>query len=310
MSSPRHGGAHGAVVVGFDGSEPSRLAAFWAAREAASRRCGLLVVNVLRGPMPELAMSPMAVPLPDAVTDEAVRGFAEKELAEVAAECEQRTPGLDVRTSLEDGYSADVLSRVARGAELLAVGSSGRSGLSRALLGSTTADLVHAHHGPTVVVRGDGREDGRVVVGVDGSETSDRAVAFAFEYASRRGGDLLAVHAWADLPLEALAPLRNQDANRPHVEAQAEALIDRSLAPHREEYPDVRVSRAVAFDGPAHALLENARTAALLVVGSHGRGAIRRALLGSVGHAVLYHAPCSVAVVHRDRDQALPGGTS
>jgi nucleotide-binding universal stress UspA family protein len=308
MSSPGHGDARGAVVVGFDGSEPARLAAFWAAREAASRRRRLLVVNVLRGPMPELAMSPLAVPLPDAVTDEAVRGYAEKELAEVAAECERVSPGLDVRTSLEDGYAADALSRVAQGADLLAVGSSGRSGLSRALLGSTTADLVHAHPGPIVVARGDGAEDGRVVVGVDGSETSVRAVAFAFEYASRRGGDLLAVHAWADLPLEALAPLREQDANRRQVEEQAEALIDRSLAPHRQDYPDVRVSRVVAFDGPAHALLDNARAASLIVVGSHGRGAVRRALLGSVGHAVLYHAPCSVAVVHRD--QATSGGTS
>ncbi|MBB5801503.1 nucleotide-binding universal stress UspA family protein [Saccharothrix ecbatanensis] len=308
MSSPGHGDARGAVVVGFDGSEPARLAAFWAAREAASRRRRLLVVNVLRGPMPELAMSPLAVPLPDAVTDEAVRGYAEKELAEVAAECERVSPGLDVRTSLEDGYAADALSRVAQGADLLAVGSSGRSGLSRALLGSTTADLVHAHPGPIVVARGDGAEDGRVVVGVDGSETSVRAVAFAFEYASRRGGDLLAVHAWADLPLEALAPLREQDANRRQVEEQAAALIDRSLAPHRQDYPDVRVSRVVAFDGPAHALLDNAREASLIVVGSHGRGAVRRALLGSVGHAVLYHAPCSVAVVHRD--QATSGGTS
>ncbi|WP_447007395.1 universal stress protein [Saccharothrix isguenensis] len=308
MSSPGHVDARGAVVVGFDGSDPSRLAAFWAAREAVSRQRRLLVVDVLRGPMPELTMSPMAVPLPDAVTDEAVRGYAEKELAEVVAECERLCPGLDVRPALVDGYPGEALSRVSEGAELLAMGSSGRSGLSRALLGSTTADLVHAHSGPIVVVRGDGAEDGRVVVGVDGSDTSDRAVAFAFEYASRRGGDLLAVHAWADLPLETLAPLREQDANRQEVQEQAEALIDRSLAPHRERFPEVRVTREVAFDGPAHALLENARTAALLVVGSHGRGAVRRALLGSVSHAVLYHAPCSVAVVHRD--QVTSGGTS
>jgi nucleotide-binding universal stress UspA family protein len=302
MSGTRPGDARGAVVVGFDGSEQARLAVFWAAREAASRRRRLLVVDVLRGPVPDLAFTPMSVPMPEAESEEAVRGYAERELAGVAAECERLCRGLDVRTALDHGYAAEALGRLARDADLLVVGSSGRSGLSRALLGSTTADLVHGHPGPIVVARGDGAEDGPVVVGVDGSGPGGRAVGFAFEFADRRGRDLLAVHAWSDLPPEALAPVREQDAGRRRVRAAAEALIDRCLAGHRDAYPEVRVSRVVASDGPAHALLENSRTAALLVVGSHGRGAVRRALLGSVSHAVLHHAPCSVAVVHREQD--------
>ncbi|KOX19006.1 hypothetical protein ADK67_34605 [Saccharothrix sp. NRRL B-16348] len=310
MSDPRDGDARGAVVVGYDGSEQARQAAFWAAREASSRGCALLVVDVLRGPMPDLAFASMTVPLPEAMieemTEEAVRGYAERELAAVADDCARLCAGLEVRTRLERGHPADVLSTLGRDAELLVVGSSGRSGLARALLGSTTADLVNSHRRPVVVARGDGAGDGRVVVGVDGSPTSARAVGFAFDFADRRGRDLLAVHAWTDLPVEALAPRWAERADRRRVEAEAEALVDRCVAGHREAHPDVRASRAVAFDGPAHALLEHARDAALLVVGSHGRGAVRRALLGSVSHAVLYHAPCSVAIVHRDYDTTTP----
>ncbi|MEU4765183.1 universal stress protein [Actinosynnema sp. NPDC023794] len=256
MADPRNSDGRGAVVVGFDGSEQARLAAFWAAREAARRGCALLVVDVLRVPMPDLALTSTTVPLPEAMTEEAVRGHAEREPAAVAADCRALCAGLEVRTRLEQGHPADALSTLGRDADLL--------------------------------------------VGVDGSPTSERALGFAFDFAARHGRDLLAVHAWADLPVEAVAPIRAARSDLPQVQAEAEALVDRSVAGHREARPEVRVSRAVAFDGPGRALLEHARDADLLVVGSHGRGAVRRALLGSVSHAVLYHAPCSVAIVHRD----------
>ncbi|NUT48307.1 MAG: universal stress protein [Saccharothrix sp.] len=304
MADPRDSDSRDAVVVGFDGSDQARLAVRWAAREAESRGRPLLVVDVLGGPLPEPAFAPMAEPLPEALDDESVRRYAERELAEVAADCERLCAGLDVRTRLAQGHPADALSTLGRDAALLVVGSSGRSGLSRALLGSTTADLVNGVNGhrlPVVVARDDGAGEGPVVVGLDGSATSDRAVGFAFDLAARRGRELVAVHAWADLPAAALAPVR-EEAIRRQVLGGAEDLVDRCLAPHRARHPDVWVSRMVAFDGPAHALLEHAKDASLLVVGSHGRGPVRRVLLGSVSHAVLYHASCSVAVVRREDD--------
>lgn len=118
---------------------------------------------------------------------------------------------------------------------------------------------------------------------------------------SRRGRDLLAVHAWSDMPVEALAPAQHWDHNWNQVRAESEAMIARCLAGHQERHSDVHVERHVSFHGPAQALLDVADDAGLLVVGSHGRGALRRAVLGSVSHAVLYHAPCPVAVVTRPR---------
>jgi nucleotide-binding universal stress UspA family protein len=292
-----------AVVVGFDGSEQARQATRWAAHEASSRGCGLVIVHALRGPVPELVYTPMSMPLPEAVSDQAVRSRTESRLADLAAECERQWSDVDVRTCLEHGNPAEVLRHAGRDADLIVVGSSGHSGLARALLGSVPADLARSCERPVVVVRDDATRDGRVVVGVDGSETGAKAIDFAFEYAARHQRDLLAVHAWADLPVDALAPLREWDYNWNQVRGESDALIARCLAGHHERHPDVHVERVVSFDGPAHALLDAAKDAALLVVGSHGRGLLRRALLGSVSHAVLYQAPCSVAVVHHDNSQ-------
>lgn len=289
-----------AVVVGFDGSPPARSAAVWAAEEAASRDCELLLVQVVRGPVPELVFTPLSTPLPEAVSEESVRSHAENELADLSDECIRMFPDLHITTRLEHGHPSEALREVGRDAEMLVVGSSGRSGLSRALLGSTAAELAGHHERPVVVVREAKAGDGRVVVGVDGSDSSAAAIDFAFEFASRRGRDLLAVHAWADMPIEALAPAQHWDYNWNQVRAESEAVIAQCLAGHQETHPDVHVERHVSFHGPAQALLDVADDAALLIVGSHGRGALRRALLGSVSHAVLHQAPCPVAVIHHN----------
>jgi nucleotide-binding universal stress UspA family protein len=86
---------------------------------------------------------------------------------------------------------------------------------------------------------------------------------------------------------EKLADVRHEGAR----------LLTESLAGYQDRYPDVTVHREISFDRPAHALIEQAEGAVLLVVGSHGRGAVRSLLVGSVSHAVIYHAPCSVAVL-------------
>jgi nucleotide-binding universal stress UspA family protein len=284
------------VVVGFDGSERSRLAVFWAAREAAERAVPLTIVNVLHGTFPELVFTPMSVPLPEIVGEEAVRKYSENKLDEVARECRLVAPDVEVRTHLAHGRPAEVVTGCAEDADLLVLGASGHSGMTRVLLGSTAATVVHDHAGPTVVARDD-KTDGRVVVGVDGSPTSSAAIEFAFEFAARHGNALVAVHAWSDLPIDALMPVREWDYDWHQVRQQAEDVISESLAEWQQRYPSVHMERVVSFDAPARALLDQAKDAALVVVGSHGRGAVRRALIGSVSHAVLYHAPCSVAVV-------------
>lgn len=289
------------VLAGFDGSVQAVRAVRWAAREAASRQHRLHIVHVVRDPFPVVLWP---VPLstseqlpPELGSMDAARRHAEGELAQLAQECHQEQPRLDVDTTVLTGHPVDELSQAAADAELVVLGSSGRSRLSAAILGLTATELVRELRRPVVVVRGEPQVDGNVVVGVDGSEASDRAVEFAFDFASRHGVGLVAVHAWADLPADALATVQAWDDGLRPVRDAAEQLLEKTLTGWQERYPGVSVRRRIVADGPTHALAEEAGTAQLLVVGSHGRGALGRLVLGSVSHAVLQHAPCPVAVV-------------
>ncbi len=280
-----------AVVVGFDGSGLARRAVLWGAEEAARRDAGLVVVQAVQRPLPEPVFMPMSGPVPEFVTEETMSHAAEEHLAELAAELAQSFPDLNVTTHVRLGRPAEVLAE--EPGDLLVLGSSGRTGIAEMVLGSTAVELVSTAGRPVVVTRS-GPLEGRVVVGVDGSETSADAIAFAFEFASRHGRELLAIHAfndagWAELP--------EQDVD--HVRADLAKLLGEQLAPHAARHPEVHVAQEIAFDAPARALLHAADGAALVAVGSHGRGVVRRAILGSVSHAVLHHAPCPVAVVHR-----------
>ncbi|MER5268540.1 universal stress protein [Actinosynnema sp. NPDC002837] len=305
LKSPESAIGRGAVVVGFDGSERSRRAAYWAARDAASRGARLVVVNVIRGPFPEVVVTPVSMPMPQLVGEKAVRAYTRDHLAELAAQCRSVAPGLDVDTRAFDGHPAAVLAEAGREAALLVVGSSGATGLARVFAGSVTADLAHHFAGPLVVVRdgGDGTDDGRVVVGVDGSEPSDRAIDFAVDHVSRHGGTLVGVHATTGLPVDAMTPGGawgqglGLGLDVEQLRASADTLIARSFEAPLARHPEVRAERVVSLARPAQVLAQEAEGAALLVVGSHGHGAVRRALLGSVSHAMLHHAPCPLAVV-------------
>jgi nucleotide-binding universal stress UspA family protein len=86
-------------------------------------------------------------------------------------------------------------------------------------------------------------------------------------------------------------------------EALAEDLHS-ALAPWREKYPTVAVQTVVEPGSPAKHLVELSADAALLVVGSRGRGAFVGTLLGSVGQQLLHHADCPVMIVRSAADEA------
>ncbi|UJW31567.1 universal stress protein [Saccharothrix sp. AJ9571] len=293
--------AAGSILAGFDGSDGSRRAVHWAAAEATRRRCPLLVVQCFAWAPPIMQGWTSAGDTEGA----RIRQHAEYQLGELAEQCRKARPELVVETALPEGRAGVVLPEVAEdvGAALIVVGSSGLGAFPRVLLGSTAADVVRAADRPVIVVRGDDPEPATaaeaapVVVGVDGSPTSDRAIEFAFEFAAGHGSPLLAVHAWSDWPVGLLAAAPMPPAGWDRQDAAAEAAVRAHLDEYAERFPDVRAEVRFVADQPARVLTEMGEYARLLVVGSHGRGAVGRAFLGSVSHAVLYHAPCPVAVL-------------
>jgi nucleotide-binding universal stress UspA family protein len=133
----------------------------------------------------------------------------------------------------------------------------------------------------------------RIVVGVDGSEHGDAALAFAAEEARLRDAELEVLLAWPPIlttghwvPVEEESPLREP------MEL-LDAVIGRVLGPEI----DVPIVRSTPLEAPAPALLEASGRADLLVVGSRGRGGFKGLLLGSVGQQCVVHARCPVVVV-------------
>jgi nucleotide-binding universal stress UspA family protein len=131
----------------------------------------------------------------------------------------------------------------------------------------------------------------RIVVGVDGSDASRRALRRAAEEAGAHGATLEVLWAWSLLDQEtgvAFDPHRGEAS----VRAAIEKLVTDELGEHRPPL----VMRP-ENDLPARALVAAAEGAWLVVVGSRGRGGVTGLLLGSVSSHLAHHAPCPVLIV-------------
>src|SRR5690606_23640680 len=199
------------------------------------------------------------------------------------------------------GAAAPVLLDEATRAWLLVLGSRGLGGFVGLLVGSVTVQVASHTRRPLLVARGQVRESGPVVVGVDGP-ASAAAVEFAFAEAEVRGADLVAVHAWyGDLPegVEEKLPLIYDAGD---VTSTLTTQLSGWLAETRARHPEVRVREEIRRGRAAKTLIEASREAQLVVVGARGRGGFAGLLLGSVSQALLHHAECPVAVVRAAGD--------
>lgn len=135
-----------------------------------------------------------------------------------------------------------------------------------------------------------------IVVGIDGSSTSADAFCVAAREAGKRSSPLLVVHGWLvtdpGLPLEERATLTSE------TEAGLVVALHQQVIQLMADEAVGDVEERVVYGYPGRVLVELSTDASLVVVGSHGAGAVRGALLGSVSQYVLEHATCPVMVVH------------
>ncbi|HEU5470793.1 MAG TPA: universal stress protein [Actinophytocola sp.] len=290
------------IVVGIDGTTAALRAAEWAAAEAVRRDRPLRLVHTYEIPL----RFPAGIADPESVANSyREQGWqwlhtAEAAVAEVA-------PGLHPELTLERAAVVPGLLHESGSAAMLVLGTRAQHGLTGLLVGSVSVALAGRAHCPVVIARGRTEHDaalvdGPVVVGVDGTPAGEAALAFAFEYAATHGRALLAVHTWADSVFEAAVAGTAGLGSTPWRERAVETLAER-LAGWQEKYPEVKIDRDVVQDRPARALLRYAGTAALVVVGSRGRGGFRGLVLGSTGQQLIFHAPCPVAVVRTEPEE-------
>ncbi len=139
---------------------------------------------------------------------------------------------------------------------------------------------------------------GTIVVGVDGSDPSFRALRWAVEEARLRGATVKIVHSWEFPPA-----VKGSDG-LPHADllASAETVCEQAIAAVEDIASGIEVTTEIAPELPAEALVRESATAELVVVGSRGRGGFGGLLLGSVATQVAQHAKCPAVIVpHADR---------
>ncbi|MEV4624207.1 universal stress protein [Asanoa sp. NPDC049573] len=133
-----------------------------------------------------------------------------------------------------------------------------------------------------------------IVVGVDGSEGGRRALDWAATEATRRGGAVQAVIAWRWDGVELDPHTIRPDETRRYAEQILERELATLTARHGSGHP---VAAEVVEGRPAQVLADAARSADLLVLGSHGHNRLRHTVLGSVSAEVIRMAPCPVVVI-------------
>ncbi|MDL5199428.1 universal stress protein [Streptomyces sp. ALI-76-A] len=283
------------ITAGVDGTEESRAALAWAAREAARRKLALRVVHAWRYQPHEVI---------EAANPDVQAGWAREAVGEAARTVTERHPELEVSTDVVQGPEAEALVAAAADAEMLVLGSRGHGRVVGFLVGSVGQQVIVEAARPVVLVRaGDepaaeaaGRE---IVVGQQGDpQDSADALRFAFETAAARGATVRAVRAWTLPPLFAYSPgsLKLLD-EAGGLEPYEKKALAAALEPWRDRFPEVPVVEHVEMGSAGQVLLSVAGQAQLMVVGRRARRTAVGARIGSVAHGVLHHAGCPVAVV-------------
>ncbi|MEU2613227.1 universal stress protein [Micromonospora sp. NPDC007271] len=283
------------VVVGVDGSPSSLAAAEQAARAAGRRSRPLHLVHGYLHPLGYgVPLNPYDLGVPAPTTE------AQKMLERVAAELAERHPGVRVDVRQVAGGPGATLVEESRRADLVVVGSRGVGGFAGLLLGSVSNQVAQHARCPVLVVRPAEQPvpvDGPVLVGVDGSESAALAVRLAADEAEHRGTDLVLVHV---RPPERAGAVPEEAAGSAAAEqAESEQLLASAAARIRADHPVLTVSqRPLRAASAEQALIAASGEAALVVVGSRGRGGFAGLLLGSVSQALVQHAHCPVLVAH------------
>lgn len=280
------------IVVGVDESAGAAVALRWAVAEADLRAAA--VVAVLAWGFLDQHQKIVAERFdPSYGTDDVLEALCGYITATVGAE-----RAAAVRPVVACDLPARALLDASHAADLLVVGARGLGGFEGLLLGSVSQHCLHHTSVPIAIVRPAAARSGgaaRVVVGVDGSDHAQHALRWALDEAHMRKAHLDVVTAWQ---LPHTGGLPSVAAIDPILyERTAQHIVADAIAAENTTDVATPIAQRVIAGHPADVLLDAAADSDLLVVGSRGHGAFKRALLGSVATNVSHHATCPVVVV-------------
>ena len=294
------------VLVATDGSACAQVALDLAKKIPWPKSCAIHLVTVVeRGSAVYVPSAVGAIADPVEREVPMIGGLA-SELDRIAAPL--RETGAQVETHVLIGRPATAIVDEAESvkADVIVVGSRGHGTIGSMVLGSVSAEVADHAHCPVIVARKS--TWARAILGVDGSSYGDTAerIVGAWSIFAETQIEVLSVAdmdlSWpSSLALSAYASSIDYPETERAIAAQHQVWTDE--ATHRlREHGRVAVTRPTRGD-PASELVRCAKEddADVIVVGTHGRTGLRRALAGSVARNVMLHAPCSVLVVRETR---------
>jgi nucleotide-binding universal stress UspA family protein len=283
------------VVVGVDLSAGAESLLRWADRQAHA--CGASLYAVTAAPAAESVLGEVKLAEAEANARRALAVTVE------AALPADRAKLVKLRVSTRDPAAALLLQ--ARRADLLVVGPHGPGGISGLLLGSVTEHVLSRAACPVAVVHPRRHPaTGRIVVGLDGSDCSRRALEWALSQAAMCGAHVDAIAVWEWHPQYGYGmPLFG--ASEATQQQWAKTLLEQEIA-KLTAADAARVTAHVERGNAAQVLTDASAGADMIVVGNHGAGTAVGRLLGSVSQKVARHAQVPVVVVHdHDRTAAV-----
>ena len=141
----------------------------------------------------------------------------------------------------------------------------------------------------------------RIIVGVDGSPSSRHALRWAVRQAELTGSSVEAITAWQSPAMVGIGtPFTDADTGGGDdngIRVAVQDMLRAAVAEASVPSPSVTVKAEVGEGSPAQLLLDAAKGASMIVVGSRGHGGLSGTLLGSVGQTLSHHAPCPVLII-------------
>jgi nucleotide-binding universal stress UspA family protein len=281
------------IVVGIDGSAEAEAAARWAGTYADKVHATVRLVHAV--PVGDWYGS--AAFVDGGALERDLRAMGRKHLVRAEGEVHAAAPGVSVDTVSVDGTIASYVADV--GADMVVLGSRKSSAIRDLTLGSNTLRVMTHAKCPVLLLRNedDKADVGRpIVVGIDGSEQSDRALGAALEMADNLGAPVIAVNYWG-FAAQAGIGMSAGYIDWQAVQEDEKRWLETHVEKMHEKYPAVQLTTVSAQSSPTRGLRALSASASMLVVGCRGRGALRGAILGSVSQNLVHHAECSVLIV-------------
>ncbi|OZF06427.1 hypothetical protein CH300_10260 [Rhodococcus sp. 15-1154-1] len=281
------------VVVCIDGSDESLVAARWAAHYSARIHAPLRLVHTV--PAGDWYGSAVYVDGGELEVELRRRGNESLERASRAVLAVE--PETTAETVTADGALADFVAGTR--AELVVLGTRKSSYARDVMLGSNTIQVVNRAQSPVLVWRHDTSEienQRPIVVGVDGSDASDRAFAVALDMAHTLRVPLVAANFWG-IAAEAGIGFGAGYVDWDKVRSEEKHWLRSRVSVLHQKFPKVPLSTVSTDTSPSQGLKQLSETALIVAVGCRGRGRLGGAVLGSVSQNLIHHADSSVLIV-------------